>query len=115
MAESDTDNGFSDWWRSLIQLRRFIPRTLIHEEAAGEVVKAGFQAGWRAAKLSEGYHEYRPPMNTLKDYCTVCYESPENVKHLRTDKLVEALRKRGWSDENINGTFTEVWEAQENR
>lgn len=92
MAESDTDNGFSDWWRSLIQLRRFIPRTLIHEEAAGEVVKAGFQAGWRAAKLSEGYHEYRPPMNTLK-----------------------ALRKRGWSDENINGTFTEVWEAQENR
>jgi hypothetical protein len=111
MEESGTKSSFLEWWQERVKLRRFIPRTLIHEESAQEVVEAAFNAGWRAAKSDDGYHEYKPPMNTLKDYCIACYESPENTKHLRTSTLVEALRKRGWSDENINGTFTEVWEA----
>lgn len=63
LLEDDSQEGFLNWWRSRVQLRCFIPRTLIHEEAAGEVSEAAYKAGWRAAKLSEGYHEYKPPIH----------------------------------------------------
>ena len=79
----DSQENFLTWWQSRVKLRRFIPRTFTHEESASELARDAFQAGWLAAKIDEGYHQYRPPMNTLKTGCIVCSRSPDNpeAKH----------------------------------
>lgn len=64
-------SSFEEWWKAYGGV----------EGKASRAIQDAFAAGWKAAKVDEGYHEYTKPMNALKSGCTTCQESFENGKH----------------------------------